>query len=1114
MHGPVVQAGVIRGDVVFAPLARSGYLHQVSRIAPAALLDRNAELAELAAWCAEPEPSYLWWRAPAWSGKTALLSWFTLHPPAGVDVVSFFVTSRLAGQADRVAFSEVVLEQCAAMVGEPLPTLLTDATRDGHVLAGLASAAEASARCGRRLVLVVDGLDEDRGAGAFPDAHSIASLLPSSGVRVVVSSRTEPPIPPDVPDAHPLRGLAPRSLSRSLHAQVVRVDARRELVRLLRGTVIERDLLGFVTVAGGVGVADLAELCETDGWVVEEHLGAVSARSFTRRDAGRAKRAGYLLGHEELQREAELLFGPQELTGYRRRLHRWAAGYRNRSWPSNTPDYLVENYFDLLRATGDIDLVVPFAADPARHALLRRRTGGNGAALREIDAARSLLAAQPALDWLEHVRLAIRESDLLIDLVPLNADLAMTWARLEQLGRAEDAARSLPSPYARAQALASLAALVPDVEWASTLGVEAERLARSKLSPPELAESLARLALEAAVHGHQPRADALAEEADRLARATSDVPVLPRVLAHVAGAMSAAGHTALGSSLVYEATGLLAGWGSALAPRELADLALTLVNVGHLDGARAAVAEAEGRARNLYADHTETALTYFVEAVPALIRAATAIGDPGKAFRLGDEAAAAITEGNLDEALYQPTRVALIYARATIDGFDDAVAAIRSLSQGRAEALSELAALTAVAGDFARAHVLATEAERLLVKSDWRGRGPSVRGALEAAVRQLAGKPHAKRTGRSGANRTATPPRADRGVHRQPDRRIDRTRAPLGERERTDLVESAAAAGDIDRAVDLALPLTNRFRRAEALVALVGALCRAGKVHQAEELIPLIDSAYRRAQATNAFVAGLASIGAVDKADAVVESIADLDDRVGALCAWARIAIAAGDPTRAAWLVARAEGLVRRGMDGTAALVEMTSLLLSMGHLDRAEAIARSIRASHARDRAVTDVVRTLTETGAVDRAHAAIHALSSPRLRATALADLAAVLTITGDISLVDALATDAVDVVKDSGPRTEWHDPLMTRLVGLLLTGGRPAQAEMVARAIVAGEARGNALACVATQVGKSDATRLLGEVLSMRHWPAIMTILSIVQPDAIATLARELLPPASTT
>ena len=95
----------------------AGYLAQVRDIAPAELRGREQELAELVRFCAGDEP-YLWWRAEAWAGKSALAAWFVVHPPAGVRVVSFFVTRRLAGQADSVAFTEAMVEQLAAVADE------------------------------------------------------------------------------------------------------------------------------------------------------------------------------------------------------------------------------------------------------------------------------------------------------------------------------------------------------------------------------------------------------------------------------------------------------------------------------------------------------------------------------------------------------------------------------------------------------------------------------------------------------------------------------------------------------------------------------------------------------------------------------------------------------------------------------------------------------------------------------------------------------------------------------------------------------------------------------------------------------------------------------------
>ena len=108
-------------------LVRSAYLEQVRRIAPPQLHDRDGELAELAAFCTEPgrEP-YAWWRAPAWAGKSALMSWFVLHPPPGVQMVSFFVTARYKGQDDRDAFTDAVMEQLADLLGEPIPAYLTE----------------------------------------------------------------------------------------------------------------------------------------------------------------------------------------------------------------------------------------------------------------------------------------------------------------------------------------------------------------------------------------------------------------------------------------------------------------------------------------------------------------------------------------------------------------------------------------------------------------------------------------------------------------------------------------------------------------------------------------------------------------------------------------------------------------------------------------------------------------------------------------------------------------------------------------------------------------------------------------------------------------------------
>src|SRR5262249_55277229 len=142
----------------------------------------------------------------------------------------------------------------------------------------------------QRLVLVVDGLDEDQGVTGRPDAHSIAALLPAmppTGVRVIVAGRPNPPVPADVPARHPLRDKRiVRQLSVSSRAEMVRDDAERELGHLLDGGGLGRTLLGLVTAAGGgLSGDDLAELTAELPRTVGQVLRAVSGRAFGSRDS-------------------------------------------------------------------------------------------------------------------------------------------------------------------------------------------------------------------------------------------------------------------------------------------------------------------------------------------------------------------------------------------------------------------------------------------------------------------------------------------------------------------------------------------------------------------------------------------------------------------------------------------------------------------------------------------------------------------------------------------------------------------------------------------------------------------------------------------------------------
>ncbi|WP_333754119.1 trypsin-like peptidase domain-containing protein [Streptomyces sp. IBSBF 3352] len=442
-----------------ADLRKSAYESQVERIAPAELLGRAEELDELSRFCTQPDSeTYRWLRAGAWAGKSALMSWFVLHPPPGIRVVSFFVTARFARQDDRVAFAEAVLEQTLALLGQPVPPLLTETTRDAHLLAKLNEAAAVCRARGERLVLVVDGLDEDRGTDGF----SIAALLPErpvAGMRIIVTGRPNPPLPPDVSEHHPLRDATTvRPLIQSPHAASTRTITQQEVKRLLADPA-DRDLLGFIaTAGGGLTALDLAELTDRLAWQVQDRLHATAGRTFGTRAGIWQREDTYVLGHEELQNSTVDLLGGQAQEDYRRRLHLWADTYRRRGWPENTPDYLLQGYLSLLQTGDDVTRLVGLVTDPARQDRLLARSGADSATMAELTMAQDLILGQDVPDVTAMATVAVHRDVLVRRNRSIPAELPMLWAQLNLFARAEALAQSISDEEERAEAMRLIAA--------------------------------------------------------------------------------------------------------------------------------------------------------------------------------------------------------------------------------------------------------------------------------------------------------------------------------------------------------------------------------------------------------------------------------------------------------------------------------------------------------------------------------------------------------------------------------------------------------------------------------------------------------------------------------
>ncbi|WP_405902136.1 hypothetical protein [Streptomyces sp. NBC_00656] len=461
-------------QVVERCAAVSGYLLKVEQaLAATDFQGRESELLQMAAFCKHgvpasgPDASYWRWVAPAWAGKSALLAHFVLHPPPGVDIVSFFVTSRMAAQNNAAAFCEVIQRQAYTLLGEAEP-LSTPATRDEQMLLALDRAAQWCEARGRRLVLVVDGLDEDRGVNAGPDGHSIAALLPrvpSHGMRIVVASRPHPPVPGDVHADHPLRGTRiDHQLDPSSHARAVRRDAEEDLLRLRVGGGLGWELAALTVAAGGgLSAFDFAELTGSPARLVERELSAVNGRSFRRR-FGHWTSAGppvFLFAHEEIRRIAAELATDHELAAHRSRLHQWADSYRHVGWPETTPEYLLRGYTQLLCEQGDTSRLVALACDARRQERLWQASGADLEALSTVSAAFGLVVVDGGRRGDQDVSLALRlaaaRDGLYERTAPLSPGLIALWARCGHLARAVHLAESQRDAWDRTAALSAIA---------------------------------------------------------------------------------------------------------------------------------------------------------------------------------------------------------------------------------------------------------------------------------------------------------------------------------------------------------------------------------------------------------------------------------------------------------------------------------------------------------------------------------------------------------------------------------------------------------------------------------------------------------------------------------
>ncbi|GAA2258884.1 hypothetical protein GCM10010232_56700 [Streptomyces amakusaensis] len=449
---------------------------------------------------AEP---YLCWQAESAVGKTALLADWVERPPQGVDLLNFFV-SKARGTDTCAAFVAEMGEQLRAFPG--LGERSVPDSPDPRQWAAFFNSV--TAESGRKLLLVVDGLDEDVAWGG--PGRSIAALLPvrpDADLRIIVSARRSTPVPGDLPAAHPLRSRRHfRVLGPSARAaEIGRANRVREVARL-GASGPGRRVLGLLAAAGeGLRAVDLAEVAGVPAEGIERVLQDADGHRVLLEDPVAGT---YALGHADVLRSVREELGPVEMARHTGLLHTWAGAWRTAGWPEETPPYLLTGYARLL---DDPVRRGEYVLDARRQTRLAARAG-HEAVLAQVEAVGEGFDAEatgpdatgPEATGPEELARAARRAVSVALLRGgarrVEALAPVLLVRLGEVDRARALARSAPGPVVRAARLARVAVEVGRTgrPGAAAIAEEAARWAgradRGLPRPPRDADAYAELA--------------------------------------------------------------------------------------------------------------------------------------------------------------------------------------------------------------------------------------------------------------------------------------------------------------------------------------------------------------------------------------------------------------------------------------------------------------------------------------------------------------------------------------------------------------------------------------------------------------------------------------------
>ena len=426
-------------------------------LVPEVLLGRDSDLARLSEFTGSGQ-RWRWIRAEAFAGKTALLAWFALHPPENVDVMACFLQQTLNETTASHALQSLTRQLAGHLnrAGYQPPQAMADLISD-FLDDLLPQAAERAVEQQRRLVLIVDGIDEYAPLALEP--RNLDQWLPDQktlpdGAALIVSSRQG--IPVRLADTHPL-WTAIDTITASQAAAAIRKEALDELAHASTrstGDPLLRFRIGACLAAcgGQITETDLTTWLSRSGEpVLPGDLKNCLALWYrhTIRTTLADDTPTLAFAHQTLSDLATHDTFAAALPALRNELHTWADEFAEAGWPTSAPSYFYIIYPQLLAGLQDTERLVTLALDPNRRSTLFVLTGAHAAALDEIRAAMYALDSQ-GLDPVRMSLLAITRDDLAKRAAMIPWNLPALYAAGGDYTRALELARGNPDPWFQA----------------------------------------------------------------------------------------------------------------------------------------------------------------------------------------------------------------------------------------------------------------------------------------------------------------------------------------------------------------------------------------------------------------------------------------------------------------------------------------------------------------------------------------------------------------------------------------------------------------------------------------------------------------------------------------